>query len=83
MTEHEVSSEDFDRLKRHEEERRPVEEAGGGVSEGFEQAEKDLIENASHESDSSSDPAHRAGKPEDRAGDAEFGESDAEEQEDL
>ena len=24
----------------------PVEEAGGGVSEGFEQAEKDLIENA-------------------------------------
>lgn len=26
----------------------PVEEAGGGVSEGFEQAEEDLIENASH-----------------------------------
>ena len=26
----------------------PVEEAGGGVAEGFEQAEHDLIENASH-----------------------------------
>jgi hypothetical protein len=26
----------------------PVEEAGGGVAEGFEQAEEDLIENASH-----------------------------------
>jgi hypothetical protein len=28
--------------------RKPVEESGGGVSEGFEQAEEDLIENASH-----------------------------------
>ena len=26
----------------------PVEEAGGGVAEGFEQAEADLVENASH-----------------------------------
>ena len=29
-------------------ERQPVEEAGGGVAEGFEQAERDLIENATH-----------------------------------
>jgi len=28
--------------------RQPVEEAGGGVAEGFEQAEQGLIENASH-----------------------------------
>jgi hypothetical protein len=28
--------------------RRPVEEAGGGESEGFEQAEQQLIEHASH-----------------------------------
>ena len=27
---------------------KPVEEAGGGVAEGFEQAEEDLIENATH-----------------------------------
>ena len=29
-------------------ERQAVEEAGGGVAEGFEQAEEDLVENASH-----------------------------------
>jgi hypothetical protein len=33
----------------------PVEEAGGGVAEGFEQAEEDLIENASH-GDGEGDP---------------------------
>lgn len=38
----------MDRAKRHAEERRPVEEAGGGQSEGFELAEQDLIEHASH-----------------------------------
>ena len=31
---------------RREEERRPVEEAGGGESEGFEQAERELVEQA-------------------------------------
>lgn len=34
--------------RRRRQERRPVEEAGGGVSEGFEQAEDELIEHASH-----------------------------------
>jgi hypothetical protein len=33
---------------RHYEERRAVEEAGGGVSEGFEQPEAELIEHADH-----------------------------------
>ncbi len=33
---------------RRREERRPVEEAGGGASEGFELAEQELIEHASH-----------------------------------
>jgi hypothetical protein len=33
---------------RHQEERRAVEEAGGGQSEGFEQSEELLIEHASH-----------------------------------
>jgi hypothetical protein len=33
----------------------PVEEAGGGVAEGFEQAEEDLIENATH-GDGTGDP---------------------------
>ncbi len=42
--------------ERHDQERQAVEEAGGGVAEGFEQAEEDLIENASH-GDGMGDPA--------------------------
>jgi hypothetical protein len=38
----------MDRAQRHREERRAVEEAGGGESEGFELAEQDLIDHASH-----------------------------------
>jgi hypothetical protein len=38
----------MDRVARHREERRAVEEAGGGESEGFELAEAALIEHASH-----------------------------------
>jgi hypothetical protein len=34
--------------QRRREERRAVEEAGGGESEGFEQAERELIEHSSH-----------------------------------
>ncbi len=36
---------------RHREERKPIDEAGGGVSEGFELAEADLIKHASHGDD--------------------------------
>jgi uncharacterized protein HemY len=38
----------MDRAERHRRERQAVDEAGGGVSEGFELAEQDLIEHASH-----------------------------------
>ena len=38
----------MDRNEKRDAERQPVEEAGGGVAEGFEQAEEDLIENATH-----------------------------------
>ena len=38
----------MDRAARHREERRAVEEAGGGQSEGFELAERDLVDHASH-----------------------------------
>lgn len=37
-----------DRDERHREELRAVEEAGGGEAEGFELAEQELIEHASH-----------------------------------
>lgn len=42
------ASSDFDREQRRREANRPVEEAGGGESEGFELAEQELIEHASH-----------------------------------
>jgi hypothetical protein len=42
---------------------RPVYEAGGGEAEGFEQAEADLIDNASH-SDGHGDPLGDAFSPE-------------------
>jgi hypothetical protein len=47
---HEQSESDLgDELaRRRREERRAVEEAGGGESEGFELAEQELIEHASH-----------------------------------
>ena len=38
----------MDLWKRRREERRAVDEGGGGVSEGFELAESDLIDHASH-----------------------------------
>lgn len=39
---------DDEREQRGEQERRPVEEAGGGEAEGFEQAEEALVEHAEH-----------------------------------
>ena len=62
----------------------PVEEAGGGVSEGFEQAEEDLIENASH-GDGTGNPEVDAIDNEDAEAErstAEYGEADEEEQAD-
>jgi hypothetical protein len=58
----------------------PVEEAGGGVSEGFEQAEEDLIENATH-GDGVGNPERDAIDNEDAEAErstAEYGEADEE-----
>src|SRR5262245_43660719 len=71
--------EDNDHLsweERHEQEQRAVREAGGGEAEGFELAEEELIEHASH-GDPSPDPSHLAGEPEDFEG-SEYGEADHE-----
>ena len=55
---------------------RPVREAGGGEQEGFEIAEADLIEHASHGDErSASVPYYHAGPPEE-PGTAEDGEAD-------
>jgi hypothetical protein len=58
---------------------RPVYEAGGGVAEGFEQAEADLVENAQH-GDGRGDPLADAfrGEVESDLSGAEYGEGDEE-----
>jgi hypothetical protein len=67
----------MDPERRKEEEMRPLREAGQGEAEGFEEAEAELIEHASH-GDSGPDPTHLAGEPEERT-EAEYGEADHEE----
>ena len=69
----------MDREKRHREERRAVDEAGGGVSEGFELAEEDLIEHASHGDDQGTASISRhVGFEETEISDAVYGEADDE-----
>jgi hypothetical protein len=64
------------REERHEQEQRAVREGGGGQAEGFELAEEELVEHASH-GDPGPDPSNLAGDPEDYQG-GEYGEADHE-----
>ena len=66
-----------------DESERALAEAGQGESEGFELAEQDLIENASHGADAAPDPTHLAGEPEATIPQAEYGEADSEESKDA
>jgi len=67
-----------------DESERALAEAGQGEAEGFELAEQELVENASHDADSNPDPTHMAGREEasDPAAQS-HGEADEEEKEDL
>lgn len=56
---------------------RPVAEAGGGEAEGFEQAERDLIEHATH-GDPAPDPSEEAFQPEPEPDDVPHGAADHE-----
>jgi hypothetical protein len=67
---------DADLAKRRSEERRAVEEAGGGESEGFELAEQDLIEHASHGDEHSTMRIIRDAEPDEELTDAVYGEAD-------
>jgi hypothetical protein len=75
-----TSGHELDLEARRREERRAVEEGGGGESEGFELAEEELIEHASHGDE------HGAGRiledaglgPSEEPTDAEYGEADEE-----
>jgi hypothetical protein len=66
-----------------EDSQRPLREAGEGEAEGFEDAEQELIEHASH-GDPAPYPPDMAGRPEDpRAADVEYGDADHEESSEL
>jgi len=63
---------------------RPVSEAGGGVSEGFEEAERVLIEHASHGDQQAAHAIlHDQGEPEEQGAAREDSESDHERSSEL
>jgi hypothetical protein len=80
MTDDTPSEPIMDRAERHRQERRAVEEGGGGVSEGFELAEQELIEHASHADQHTPSRIMRdAGHDEDAgSADSVYGEADSE-----
>jgi hypothetical protein len=67
-----------DLAARRAEERRAVEEAGGGESEGFELAEQELIEHASHGDQHTTSRIMQDAGPDEEASDAVYGEADEE-----
>jgi hypothetical protein len=70
---------DSELAKRRAEERRAVEEAGGGESEGFELAEEELIEHASHGDEHTPSKIMRDAEPDEEQTDSVYGEADTEE----
>ena len=85
---HEQSRSDLgaDLARRRREERRAVEEAGGGESEGFELAEEELIEHASHGDEHTPSRILRDAErdvEDEEALDSPYGEGDEEELEDA
>jgi hypothetical protein len=78
-----MSDYEDDLSRRRADERRAVEEAGGGDAEGFELAEEDLIEHASHGDEHGTAKITRdAGSLDEEASGAEYGEADDETVED-
>jgi hypothetical protein len=69
-------------VERRREERRAVDEAGGGESEGFELAEQDLIEHASHGDQHTPFRIIRDAGPDEESPDSVYGEADEEHQAD-
>jgi hypothetical protein len=64
--------------ERRREARRAVDEAGGGESEGFELAEQELIDHASHGDGHSPFKIMRDAASEEEPEDADYGEADTE-----
>jgi hypothetical protein len=73
-----TSQSELDLEARRLEERRAVEEAGGGEAEGFELAEEELIEHASHGDEHSTMPILRDAGEDEEPLDTDYGEADEE-----
>jgi hypothetical protein len=73
-----TSQSELDLEARRLEERRAVEEAGGGEAEGFELAEEELIEHASHGDEHSTMPILRDAGEDEEPLDTDYGEVDEE-----
>jgi hypothetical protein len=78
-----IDMDEYELEQRRREERRAVDEAGGGESEGFELAEEEMIEHTSHGDEHSTQPILRDSASEGDEetagdGDAVFGEPDEE-----
>ena len=78
MSEYSNPELDAELAKRRREERRAVEEAGGGESEGFELAEHDLIEHASHGDEHSTSRIIQDAEPDEELTESVYGEADEE-----
>ena len=78
MTEYSNPEQDAEVAHRRHEERRAVEEAGGGESEGFELAERELIEHASHGDEHATTKILRDAEPDEELTDSVYGEADEE-----
>ena len=78
MSEYENPEFGADLARRRAEERRAVEEAGGGESEGFELAEQELIEHTSHGDEHTPSRILRDAEPDEEETDAVYGEADEE-----
>jgi hypothetical protein len=70
---------DADLAHRRAEERRAVDEAGGGESEGFELAEEELIEHTSHGDEHTPSKILRDAEGDEEQIDSVYGEADEEE----
>ncbi|MBN8867125.1 MAG: hypothetical protein J0H98_06195 [Solirubrobacterales bacterium] len=66
---------DHDLEARRREAERPLREAGEGEAEGFEESERELIEQAENP-EAGRNPKYDAGRPEAEADPAEYGEAD-------
>jgi hypothetical protein len=73
-----TSQAEIDLAARRLEERRAVEEAGGGEAEGFELAEQELIEHASHGDEHTPAKIIRDAEGDEEATDSVYGEADQE-----